>query len=119
LPKAVTSLAMSKDGQSLAVGDDSGYVRLYKAATATAVLDAARKSWQESREDPQRTRDLLLALWAAYLDRKKDADASATELLEETIAVGGKMDDKLRKELAPWLAAFATELKPPLPRDRQ
>ncbi len=107
----VASLAMSADGLNLGAGDDAGYVRLYQAATPANVLDDARKAWQSARDDKESARQLFLALWGAYLDRKQAADPAAGKLLQEAIDVGAKLDKSSRAALSSWLSAFADEMK--------
>ena len=107
----VQSLARSSDGRSFAIGDNAGSVRLYRATGPDDVLDVARKGWREASQDPDRARDLLLTLWASYLERKNAGDPNAKQLLQEAIDMGGTLPEALRKALTPWLEAFATELK--------
>ena len=97
----VEGLALSADGTMLAVGDNAGYVRLYRAATPNAVLAMIRARWKEDPESRERTRDLLLGLWSALLEK---GDHGLISEAEEAVK---KLNVKERGEFATWLKAFA------------
>lgn len=107
----VRAMAMAPDELSIAAGDASGYVRLYRAATLETVFETARTRWKESPDSSERIRDLFQAYWGRYLERwrAKDLDGAKT-MLNEAIEFVQHLDEKQKIEFKDWLVAL-TEAK--------
>jgi len=109
----VWSLRFSPDGKTLAVGGDHGIVRLYRATDPARLLDDARRTHAKAPGEPEATRDLLLALWGQYLDRRRAQDPDgARAALEEAVALEAHLPREGRDadELGRWLEVFRQAL---------
>ncbi|QVL33955.1 protein kinase [Telmatocola sphagniphila] len=104
----IKSLALAADGKTIVAGCEQGLCMVFRAAEDATIVRRLQKQAQRPPDRSEIERDLAIAAWGWYLERRRENDEVCSQ---QALEIGVQACEKLENspETESWTKAFQSE----------